>query len=195
MKKYSLPILLALFFALAACGFLPEDPPAPFFPDIEFSLEAPDDLPDAPNPRLPEYTALSREDDGILRLPMRVPLTLNPLLNRDKTVARVLGLLFEPLAVLDAELRPVGHLAELEFSLDFSGVVATIHHEAIWSDGMPVSSDDLIFSVEALRHAPEDAIYRHVVENIASITRMDERTAKIAFHYATPAAGYALLFP
>jgi peptide/nickel transport system substrate-binding protein len=196
MKKHIL--LLALFFAVlfffASCGDIsPKEVNVP----PESTDDPHDDLPDTPDPRLPGYTAseFGWEDDGILRLPMRPPLTLNPLLNRDITVARILNLIFEPLAVLDENLRVVGHLADLEFALDFSGVVITIKNEAIWSDGLPVTSDDFIFSVETLANAPDDAIYRNQINNIASYTRIDDRTVHVFFEHATPTAGYALLFP
>jgi ABC-type transport system substrate-binding protein len=140
-------------------------------------------------------TDASRDTDGVLRLAMRPPQTLNPLLNRDVSVARVLGLMFEPLAVLDEYLRPVGNLAQLEMSMDFSSVYVTIHSHALWSNGFPVTADDLIFSVKTLRNAPADAIYARVISNISGITRTSERTALINFYNASPLVGYSLLFP
>ncbi|MCL2187857.1 MAG: ABC transporter substrate-binding protein [Defluviitaleaceae bacterium] len=196
MKMRFAVLFVILSVLLASCGFLPPEDDAPFN-GIAYPIADPEELPHAPAPRLPAPMVSTDDwaDDGILRLPMRVPLTLNPLLNRDATVARVLGLIFEPLAVLDSTMRPVGHLAELEFALDFSSVVITIRSEAIWSDGLPVTSDDLIFSIETLTRAPEDAIYRKHADNIAEIQRISERTVQISFVEATPAAGYSLLFP
>lgn len=134
-------------------------------------------------------------DDGVLRLHMRPPMTLNPLLNEDVTVARVLRLIFEPLAVISDDLRITGHLAELEFASDFSSVNATIREGAIWSDGMPVTADDVIFSIEFLRRAPNAAIYRRNVDKIAYATRIDTRTVQIVFEQASVMAGYSLNFP
>jgi len=130
-----------------------------------------------------------------LRLSMRHPLTLNPLLNEDVTVARVLRLLFEPLIVLDENLRPTSHLAEIELSTDLYSAIVAIRSDAFWSDGRPVSSDDLIFSVETLRNAPDHAIYRNNVENIASITRLNARNVQIYFHVASACVGIDLGFP
>jgi len=126
---------------------------------------------------------------------MRHPLTLNPLLNEDATVAKILHLLFEPLVVFDENLRPQGHLAEMEMASDFSRATITIRHDAIWSDGMPVSSDDLIFSVGVLRQAPSTVIYKQNVENIAQIERIDSRTVVIHFQQPSITAGYTLNFP
>ncbi|MCL2605095.1 MAG: ABC transporter substrate-binding protein [Defluviitaleaceae bacterium] len=202
MKKYIffLPFLFAVMLILSSCGGSFDDPPDPTptpNPELPIPNYLDDPLPDSPDPRLPDPAvyASDRMDDGILRLPMRPPLTLNPLLNRDQTVARILALIFEPLAVLDENLRVTGHLAELDFAIDFSGVEVTIKYDAIWSDGLPVSSDDFTFSLDVLRHAPGDAIYRSTVENIGSVQRIDDRTVHVTFVDANPAAGYALLFP
>jgi len=143
----------------------------------------------------PIATPQNSENDSILRLSMRHPQTLNPLLNADVTVARILRLIFEPLIILDDTLRPTGHLAEIEFSQDFSSATLAIRNDAFWSDGMPVTADDLIFSVETLRNAPVNAIYRANVENIANVTRINTRTVQIHFHNASPTAGISLNFP
>jgi len=132
---------------------------------------------------------------AILRLSMRYPLTLNPLLNEDVTVARVLRLIFEPLIIFDENLRPTSHLAEIELASDFSSANLTIRSDAIWSDGMPVTADDVIFSIETLRAAPQGVIYKENVANIASTTRTSSRTVQITFRQASVTAAYALNFP
>ncbi|MCL2357321.1 MAG: ABC transporter substrate-binding protein [Defluviitaleaceae bacterium] len=129
-----------------------------------------------------EVRALA-DTDGVLRLHMRPPATLNPLVNRDVTVARILRILFEPLAVLDDEFRVVGNLAELEFASDFQSVYATIREGAVWSDGLPVTSDDVIFSLEFLND-----------ENIIDAVRIDTRTVRIIFERASVTATYSLTF-
>ena len=135
------------------------------------------------------------ETDDVLRLSMRHPMTLNPLLNEDVTVARILRLIFEPLIVLDENLRPTSHLANLEFASDLSSVRLIIRSDAYWSDGMPVTADDLIFSVTTLRNAPQNAIYRYKVENIANINRISLRAVQIYFHQSSMCAGNTLNFP
>lgn len=134
-------------------------------------------------------------DDVVLHLHMRSPTTLNPLLNEDVTVARVLRLVFEPLAVLDNELRITGHLADLEFASDFSSVNATIREGAIWGDGIPVTADDVIFSIEFMRISPSTSIYSANADYIASAIRIDARTVQIIFNNASVMAGYSLNFP
>jgi len=193
MKK--IPILLALIF-FAGCEFGERIGPSglPYMVADYFYL------PDAEEPDIYEYvpepleeTSETIPDDGVLRLQMRPPTTLNPILNTDVTVARVLQLVFEPLAVFDSEFRVSGLLAELEFASDFSAVNATVREGAIWSDGRPVSADDIVFSVETLLAAPASSAYS--TNAILSAVRINARTAQINFTGASVMAGYALTFP
>jgi len=160
--------------------------------DLELEDEVESDLEPMANPRL---HAVTRMDDGILRLSMRPPITLNPLLNEDVTVAPILRLIFEPLITLDEEMRPVGNIADLQFASDFSSVLLTIGSDVLWSDGLPVTSDDVIFSIETLRRAPANVIYKNNVSNISQVQRIDSRTVRIFFTQASLTAGKALNFP
>jgi len=160
--------------------------------DLELEDEVESDLEPMANPRLHPVATM---DDGILRLSMRPPITLNPLLNEDVTVAPILRLIFEPIITLDEEMRPVGNIADLQFASDFSSVLLTIGSDVIWSDGLPVTSDDLIFSVETLRRAPATVIYKNNVSNISQVQRIDSRTVRIFFTQASVTAGKALNFP
>jgi peptide/nickel transport system substrate-binding protein len=205
MKKISFILWLIVLSVLAACGDgeriapsgLPyvaeeyeeegaEEEAEPHEEEVEIEAES---------PLMQEPPAHTLPDDGVLRLHMRPPMTLNPLLNEDVTVARILRLIFEPLAVLDNDFRVVGHLAELEFASDFGSVNATVREGAIWSDGKPVTADDIIFSIDFLRAAPSAAIYSAKVSEITSAERLDSRTVQINFDRASVMAGYALTFP
>ena len=199
MKKFAFLAFIAVFF-LTACGtdritinpagvVQRVNPPAA--PEIEEDEYVVDMLPIT----VPSVAAPNPDSDRTLRLSMRHPMTLNPLLNEDVTVARILRLIFEPLIVLDENLRPASHLAEIEMSSDFTSVRLAIRNDAYWSDGMPVTSDDLIFSVEKLRNAPENAIYRENVQNIARVTRVNTRTVQVYFYLPSIDAGIALNFP
>ncbi|MCL2372417.1 MAG: ABC transporter substrate-binding protein [Defluviitaleaceae bacterium] len=145
---------------------------------------------------VPEGTGLvASPHRNVLRLSMRRPVTLNPLLNEDVTVAQVLRLMFEPLVVLDEELRPSGHLAELEFASDFSAAYLTVRDWARWSDGELITADDIVFSVNTLRAAPAGAIYQPLLQNIAQVTQLTSRSVRVSFHEPSVIAGYSLGFP
>ncbi|MCL2378074.1 MAG: ABC transporter substrate-binding protein [Defluviitaleaceae bacterium] len=182
-----LTFFIGLLLLFSACSALSGHQPYQY-PYDEYEPQ-PDPQPIQRTQPLPLY------DDGVLRLSMRHPLTLNPLLNEDATVAPILRLIFEPLVIFDETLRPTGHLANIELASDFSTATLTIRDDAIWSDGIPVTSDDLIFSVEILKRAPDTVIYKRNVENIARIDRINSRTAVIVFERPSVTASYALNFP
>ena len=143
----------------------------------------------------PEPEIITPRFGGALRLSMRSQQHFNPLLNEDVTVARALQLLFEPLITFDDELRFRPNLATLEFAFNGASVVVTIREDALWSDGSPITSDDLIFSVETLRNAPPGAIYRHNIENFDALEILDERTVRITFRTIMGGAAYLFNFP
>jgi len=192
LRKIGVLSCILIILVLIACGRIIPSTPTPTPPAEEEYI--PTEVDPQPQPRDHAPVGLF-PDDGVLRLAMRHPLTLNPLLNEDYTVAKILSLIFEPLIVFDHELQPTDHLASIEMSSDFSSATLEIRSDAIWSDGMPVTSDDLIFSVEVLRLAPETVIYKNNVENIASISRVNSRTVIVSFHQASATAGYTLNFP
>ena len=181
--------IIALLPSLAACTLIGVDRPYPNPAEYEYEPQ-----PD-PQPFVRTLEEVVHQDDGILRLAMRHPLTLNPLLNEDATVAPILRLIYEPLLVLDETLRPTAHLAHIELASDFTTATLTIRDDAIWSDGIPVTSDDIIFSIEVLRRARETVIYKRNVENIARVDRISSRSVLITFTRASVTAGYALNFP
>jgi peptide/nickel transport system substrate-binding protein len=114
-------------------------------------------------------------------------------------VAAVLRLIFEPLVVLDAEKRPMPNPAITQgvvFSADGRALAVSLHDDIFWEDGSPITSADIAFSIDVLRFsAPEGAIFRPNVANIASHTVLDGRTLQINLHNPTWAMKYMLNFP
>ena len=178
--------LIAIIFVLTGC--LGEMPIEDTIPHQREETATPLYMPELLPPPEPQY-------GGTLRLSMRTPQTLNPLLNQDATVARVLQLLFEPLVMLDDELRPVPHLASLDFALDGSSVIVTIRGDAFWNDGSPVIARDLVHSLNILRGAPAGAIYRNRIENIFYYEAIDERSVRVYFTSPQGGAAYMFNFP
>jgi len=193
MKKIIFFIICLCFFMLGACGtldrleawLLPE-PEVMLTEDEDYDFELPPILrDDAP------YSVV----DNILRLPMRHPLTLNPLLNEDITVAPILRLMFEPLITISDDFRAVSHLTEIELASDYSSAFLTIVSGAIWNDGAPVVSDDIVFSIQALKNAPEYVIYKANVSNISEVRRINERSVQVFFTQPSLHASLALNIP
>ncbi|MCL2873677.1 MAG: peptide ABC transporter substrate-binding protein [Defluviitaleaceae bacterium] len=133
---------------------------------------------------------------GTLNLSMRRPHTLNPILNEDRTVDAILRLLFEPLAVFDENQRPIPNLAEdINFASDGLSVVITLKEGLLWSDGTPITSQDIIFTLNLMRNAPEYSVYKRNIRNMQSFEPIDNLSVRITYYEAFHEAFYMLMFP
>lgn len=139
-----------------------------------------------------EYTP---EQGGTLHISMRVPHTLNPILNEDVTVDNALKLVFEQLYILDENLKPVPNLAQsAEFSEDGTYAIITLRNDILWSDGTPMRANDLIFTLDTIKNNP-NSIYAEVVQDISSYTLIDPLTVRVNFNKSSRGQGYMFLFP
>ena len=147
----------------------------------------------APTPTLPPAAPVK---GGTLRIPMRAPQTLNPLLNEDASVDTVLKLLFEPLIVLDANFKPVPNLASFNFASDGMSVTVTLRDGLKWSDGSAITSDDIAFSLDTLRSAPDKAVYKDCAADISpAYTILDDKKIKLLFLQPYSGMAYQFCFP
>jgi len=204
-------LLLALCAALFGCGrSAPAETGVPAAPDAqqdviqkwtvpsesagaEDNAQSPE--PAAPDPRIAQMKPVSLPPDA-LRLSMRHPLTMNPLLNRDVTVDRALKFVFEPLFILDGADKPVPNLvSDYSLSADGLSVSVTLRDGLAWEDGEPVTTDDLAYSIDVLKHAPPDAMYRDSAAAIDGCAPVDARNAIIRFTAASWYNLYELAFP
>ena len=151
--------------------------------------------PPTPEPTIAPVMPIVPISGGTLQLSMRPPQTLNPLLNEDATVARVLQLIYEPMITFDEELRPVPHLVDLEFAFNSASVDVTIREDARWSDGSPITADDLVFSLNTLRGAPASVIYKDNIANFSSWQVVSENVVRIVFRTINGGSAYKFNFP
>ena len=131
-----------------------------------------------------------------LNLSMRSPKTLNPLINDDITVDKVLRLVFEPLCEVRDNMRPTPNLlSKIDFSSDGMSVVCTIREDVYWSDGVKMSSGDVQFSVNAIKNENGSEIYKRIIEDINSVDIIDASNFRIRFSKQQGGAAYSLCFP
>jgi microcin C transport system substrate-binding protein len=99
------------------------------------------------------------------------------------TPATWTALLYDTLLV-DAYDEPAsmyGLLAEsVEIPDDYSWVIYTLREGARFSDGTPVTADDIVFSLDLLREKGAPA-YRFYYQNIVSAEALDERRIRFDF--------------
>jgi microcin C transport system substrate-binding protein len=98
------------------------------------------------------------------------------------TIAAAVGLIYESLMTPseDEVSTEYGALAELvSHPEDFSSVTYRLRPQAKWHDGVPVTPDDVIFSLDSFKkyHPQYSAYYRHVVK----AEKVGERDVKFTF--------------
>lgn len=99
--------------------------------------------------------------------------------------ASSIGLIYDTLLTqaLDEPATEYGLLAEqIEMAEDFSWVIYTLRAEAKWHDGEPVTPDDVIFSLKAMREGVP--LYRYYYQNIVSAEKLDDHRIKFTFDQA-----------
>ncbi len=132
---------------------------------------------------------------GTLKLVTGNPESYNPFVNRDRDVDVMLGFIYEKLFVLDNSFKPVPVLVDnYVFDEDGAGVVLTLSGKAVFSDGSPVTSYDVLFSYETSKTNP-DNIYSPNTQNIDRVIAVDEQTVHVLFKQAYAFGLYDLAFP
>ena len=135
------------------------------------------------------------QHDGSIKIAMRNPKTLNPILNMDKTVDQTLKLVFDTLVDFNEQDEVVPGLAK-SWAISGEGTVLDIELDPSirWHDGMPLTAADLIFSIKTIQEAP-DSPYKPNVKNIISYSQTTDHSVRIV--YKEPFSGYAytLYFP
>jgi peptide/nickel transport system substrate-binding protein len=119
-------------------------------------------------------------------------LSWNPFLVEDTTSSEILALIYPSLAVEqpDYSLHPPTFqpaLAESwKFSEDGLALTITLRADAVWSDGVPVSSEDLLFSWRVLNSEEFGWIWEDLTASIDSIEALDARTVRYQFKHRHP---------
>jgi peptide/nickel transport system substrate-binding protein len=194
-------ILLAFIPGCSSFDYPAEGAPADTQADDAPAEDAPAE--DAPAADAP---AFSSSDDTIdkylsaaekpLTLATRLPREFNPLLNTDESVDKILRLIFEPLAALDGSLKPEGRVADaFEFAPDGLSARVTLKANIVWSDGTPVTAGDVVYSLDVIKSAGDDSLYKECAENVKSYEVADDLTLIITFDNVYGAQAYRLCFP
>ena len=136
------------------------------------------------------------KDDRDLTLSMRSATTLNPLLNKDASVDTVLRLLFEPLVSISYDQKIQPSIAESwYYSEEGTALTINIKKNLKWHNGSDITAFDVVYSINVLKDADENAVYKECVERIISVDIIDTYSAIIRFSEAYVGNIYSLSFP
>ncbi len=120
----------------------------------------------------PRFTVAVAEDPG----------SLNPVLAGDGLSQEFFLLAYDPLWRLGADGQPEACLAE-DWSLSSDRLTWTVRlrHDAAFSDGVPVTAADVLFSYELL--ARSGTAYADYFEGVSAIRQADDYTVVISTDY------------
>ena len=89
------------------------------------------------------------------------PGTINPLSPNTEVASSVTGLMFLPLLEIDSNMEFQPMLADSIETEDNRTFTIKINQKATWTDGKPVTSDDVIFTIKQIANAKVGSIYAY----------------------------------
>ncbi len=123
----------------------------------------------------------------------QAPSILNPYLSGGTKDIEAASLVIEPLARFDARGNIVPWLAESVpttanggVSTDLTAVTWKLRPGLIWSDGTPVTADDVVFTAEYCLHPGSGCAQLGKFSDVASVTALDDLTVRISFAVPKP---------
>ncbi len=124
---------------------------------------------------------------GVLRVAVQSDVkSLNPLLNSNTTDGFLANLMFEPLLSADAKGNPVPILATSVPSIENGGVskngltiTYTLRRNAMWTDGVKVTSKDVKWSWQAIMNPSNNIVSRHGYDYVKSVDTPDDFTVVV----------------
>ena len=127
--------------------------------------------------------AVDKLDENMLTLSMRIPETLNPLLNREETVDRILKLIYLPLLTFDDAGKANPSVAESwEFGADGKTITLQLNRGILWQNGGKLTADDVVYSFRTIQNAPDGSVYKNVLNYVSDCTKAGEYTVIFTFH-------------
>ena len=112
--------------------------------------------------------------------------TLDPRLSRDTTAYRAGNLIYSGLVHLTPQLEAVPDLAESWEAPDPQTLVVKLRPNLVFSDGTPLTADDVVFTYSTLINPDFNAPQRALYSPIAAINKIDDVT--VEFKLSAPYA-------
>ncbi|MCF8020428.1 MAG: ABC transporter substrate-binding protein [Vallitaleaceae bacterium] len=132
---------------------------------------------------------------GTLRIASYAPKTLDPLKNDQQSVLQVLGLVYEPLFVLDETLMPIPVLvASHSFENEGATLTIKLKDNALFHNGVKLTSSDVAYTINRIKDLDYSS-YKNQVRPIKNTTVVDELTLKIYYDQGYAFALSDLTFP
>lgn len=117
---------------------------------------------------------------GSLNLFTTKPDTLNPILSKNLYVQEFSKYIFEGLFTLKKDQFPYPALCD-EWQISPDGLTWTFHirQNVMWHDNIPLSSEDVQFTLDTIFNPQSNSIYKPNVQNISSYAAVDRNNFKV----------------
>lgn len=130
-----------------------------------------------------------------IHLTMIFPETINPILNKNKSVGYIMNLVYDGLFDIDEDYNIKPSLVD-KYSVSSNGktVSISLNSNAKWHNNKKVTSEDVDFTVNLIKKNSESP-YATLVENIKSINILDSKNFTISLKENDPFILDKLTFP
>ena len=130
-----------------------------------------------------------------IHLTMLFPETINPILNKDKSVVYIMNLIYDGLFEIDKDYNVEPRLVEkYSVSSDGKSIKITLNSNAKWHDNNNITSSDISYTIDLIKKT-SDSPYVSLVENIQSINILDSKSFTIKLKENDPFILNKLTFP
>lgn len=142
-----------------------------------------------------EVNEYNIQESNYIHLTMLFPTTINPILNRDKSVGYIMNLVYDGLFEMDENYNAKPRLVEkYTKSSDGKSVKIELNENAKWHNNKDVTSNDVSFTIDLIKKT-KDSPYLSLVENIKSIHISDSKNFTINLNENDPFIIDKLTFP
>jgi len=129
-----------------------------------------------------------------INLTMMQPETINPITNKNQSVGYIMNLVYDSLFTINENYDTVPQLVE-EYKIINDGLSINIKLKDIkWHDGNKLTSNDVKFTVDLIKKNL-DSPYNPLVQNISSISIINEKEFNINFNHKYAFSIDTLIFP
>lgn len=125
-------------------------------------------------------TVMAQSSDTIVIRGFGNIATFNPHLTSDGASYQAFSLLWPAPFLTDSFTgQAAPGLTDWTISEDGLTYTFTIRDDAVWSDGVPITSDDMIFSINAIKSDDVDTVLEPAVALIESVNKIDDKTYEV----------------
>lgn len=144
------------------------------------------------NKQLNEYNI---KNSNYIHLTMLFPTTINPILNKDKSVGYIMDLIYDGLFEMDENYNVEPTLVETYTkSSDGKSINIKLKSDATWHNNKEVTSSDVSYTIDLIKNT-SDSPYSNFVKNIKSINISDSKNFTIELEENDPFIIDKLTFP